>query len=143
VSAITAERDAAAARAETAERRLTAFTEFSGVLGTTESDVIDTFDAKYAAMPKADRPSRADWIKGLREKPESAPALLRPFLTTQAAEAAPGRPIGTMAGTGKKNEEAIPAECTAEWQRYGATLNISERDWFEKNWKPRHPPKKT
>ena len=47
------------------------------------------------------------------------------------------RPAGTISGAGRGHEEAIPAEASAEWQKYGKNLGVSERDWFDKNWKPR------
>ena len=95
-------------------------------------------------------------IKALPEKAQKAIAKLTAkldpdevadFLDNDLAElvpeAAATRPAGTVANGGKKVEEPIPAECTAEWERFGKNAGISERTWFEKNWKPRHPTKKT
>lgn len=65
----------------------------------------------------------ADWLD------EHAPSII--------AEAGTTRPAGTVAGNGRKTEEPIPAACTTEWQTHGKRLGITERDWFETNWKPR------
>lgn len=82
-----------------AEGRFSTFTEFSGALGTSDADVIEAFNSKYKSLPEKERPSRADWIKGLREKPDDAPALLRPFLgATQAQTPKPGQPAPRIPG---------------------------------------------
>lgn len=70
--------------AEKAQSRFATFTEFSSVLGTTDVDVIDQFDAKYRALPEKDRPARGDWVKSLQGAPDQAPTVLRPWLTAAA-----------------------------------------------------------
>lgn len=68
------------AKAAEAEGKFATFSEFSGALGTNDSEIIQVFDAKYKALPEKDRPSRVDWVTGLKAKPDTAPSVLRPWL---------------------------------------------------------------
>jgi hypothetical protein len=90
VDALTGQLNEWKGKAEQAEGRFSMFTEFSGALGSTDTDVIETFDAKYRALPEQDRPTRTAWVEALKAKPDDAPALLRPFLGVSAPAPAPG-----------------------------------------------------
>ena len=82
------------AKASEAEGKFATYTELSGVLGTTDAEVVGLFDQKYRALPEKDRPDRKAWIEGIRAKPDEAPALLRPWLTP-STPAQPGAPKPT------------------------------------------------
>lgn len=88
-------------KAAEAEGKFSTFTEFSGALGTADTDVISAFDSKYKALPEKDRPARADWIKQLQAKPDEAPSLLKPWLAPaqQPAPKPAPKPVGG-GGTG-------------------------------------------
>ena len=51
--------------------------------GITDSSIRDAiewaFDRQMDSLPKKDRVGLGDWLSGLNENPESAPAFLRPF----------------------------------------------------------------
>lgn len=80
-------------KASEAEGKFATYTELSGVLGTTDAEVVGLFDQKYRALPEKDRPDRKAWIEGIRAKPDDAPALLRPWLTpTTPAQPNPPKP---------------------------------------------------
>lgn len=51
------------------------------------------------------------------------------------------RPAGTQSRDTKGKEDPIPPECSAEWRKHGQALGVSERDWYENTWKPRHKAK--
>lgn len=90
--------------AEKAQSRFATFTEFSSVLGTTDVDVIDQFDAKYRGLPEKDRPARGDWVKSLQGAPDQAPTVLRPWLTAAVDTG------GEQAGGEKKQAPRNPTK---------------------------------
>ena len=79
-------------KATEAEGRFATFSEFSGALGTNDSEIIGVFDAKYKALPEKDRPSRTDWVGILKAKPDGAPSVLRPWLTGGVGNTTVGGP---------------------------------------------------
>lgn len=122
------------AKANEAQGRFATYTEFSGALGTTDAEVIDVFNAKYNALPEKDRPSRSDWVAGLKKKPEDAASVLRPWLTGAAQPTTPGQaakpapkvpgtpatPPGTPAQFTPEQVEAVKQECikTGNWTKW-------------------------
>lgn len=46
------------------------------------------------------------------------------------------RPAGSQARDHKQGEDPIPPAATSHWERFGKVLGVTERDWFENNWKP-------
>ena len=69
--------------------------------GITDSSIRDAiewaFDRQMDSLPKKDRVGLGDWLSGLNENPESAPAFLRPFFGSQSqsneqATSAPSTP---------------------------------------------------
>lgn len=74
-------------------------------------------------MGKLDADELADWLD------TSLPKLV--------ASATVTRPAGSQARDHKQGEDAIPAAATADWKRFGEHLGVTEREWFENNWKPR------
>jgi len=92
----------------TAEAKFSTFTQLSAALATTETDVIDNFEAKYQALPKDGRPDRKVWVDGLKAKPEEAPAVLRPWLAPATATAPATRTAPKVPGT-----QATPPGATA------------------------------
>lgn len=122
-----------------AEAKYQTFVELSGVLGTTDADVISVFDQKYSALPKDKRPSRAEWVTGLRAAPDTAPTLLQPWLAPAAQPKAgaagggnSGPPLRTPGGTGRPagapapsgdeiraiREEAVRTGDWSKWKAY-------------------------
>lgn len=92
-------------KAEAAEQRFGAHTEFSGALGTGDPEIVAAFDQRYRALPEKDRPSRGDWVNEMKAKPEAAPALLRPWLASgtpapAAGAGAPKPPAPKVTGNG-------------------------------------------
>jgi hypothetical protein len=92
-------------------------------------------DTRIKALPEAAAKALAPLAANLA--PEALAEWMDEHLGALVAEAGGTRPAGTVAGTGRA--EPIPAAATADWQKYGKALGISEREWFEKNWKPRQP----
>jgi hypothetical protein len=90
-------------------------------------------DARIAALPEKAAKALAPIAAAL--PPEALAEWMDDHLADLVAEAAPARPAGTIAGTGRA--EPIPPEATVDWQKYGKNLGVTEREWFEKNWKPR------
>ena len=129
---------AAQAETATAQNKFTVHTELSGALGVTDPDVIGLFDGQYARLPAKDRPSRADWVKGLREavgdkdKAATVPAVMRPFLANTAANGGgggtppPKNPGGGGGGDGAGSIEK--GQITAAWQHYQTTGDRSRYD---------------
>lgn len=83
------------AKAEDSAGKYSTFLELAPALGTVDPDVVSMFDAKYQALPVENRPTRVEWVAGLKAAPTSAPGVLRPWLgpvstpTTVAAPPAP------------------------------------------------------
>lgn len=118
-------------KAEQAESRFSTFTEFSGALGTTDTDVIGAFDSKYRALPEAARPPRAEWIKAMQAKPDEAPSVLRPWLAPAPAPAPAGKPPGPAPrapGT-TTTPPGAPATVSAEEVRRVREQAIKSNDW--------------
>lgn len=139
VDALTGQINEWRSKAEAASARFSTFTELSSVLGTTDTDIIDTFDAKYNALPKTDRPSRADWIGSLKAKPEEAPALLRPWLGAPAQQqqkppaprvpgtpaTPPGAPSSVSAEeVARVREEAVRTGDWSKWRELSVSMGI-------------------
>jgi hypothetical protein len=87
----------------------------------------------------------------LKALPEAAQKALKPIAATMSPDdfadwleenggtfgaTSEGVSAGTRRATGQKAEEPIPPEATAHWKKFGERLGVSERDWFEKTWKP-------
>lgn len=90
-------------------------------------------DARVAALP----PEVQAAIKSVttRMDPEALIEFLDndlPKLTGTAVVL----PAGTVVGSGRKQEEAIPPECTAQWKKNGERNGTTEREWFDQVWKP-------
>ncbi len=135
----------ATGKAEAAESRYRRYKDVSSALGTTEPDIIETFESKYARLPEEGRPELGDWIKGLKEKPDEAPASLRPFLGVDLGGGGGGggggqrqRPKAVGGGGqppgsgGQLDMDALKAK-VAEAQRTG---NVSELRKLRKHWRP-------
>ena len=119
---------------ETHKGRFQTFTELSGALGTTDTDVIDIFDARYQALPQKDRPTRTAWVEGLKTKPDEAPTVLRPWLALAQGDGGkggakppqpkpPGTPPTPPGAGGNVTAEAIRAARekgtkTGDWSEY-------------------------
>lgn len=118
------------AKAEEAEARYGAYVELGGAIGSTDPDVLGVFDQRYRSLPEANRPSRADWLAGLKAAPDTAPALLRPWLAPAAASkpAAPPAPRvpGTPATPPATPAQVSDAEIAAVRERAVATGDWSE-----------------
>jgi hypothetical protein len=98
-------------------------------------------DARIKALPEAAAKALAPLAANLA--PEALAEWMDEHLGALVADAGGTRPAGTIGGGGgKKVEEPIPAAALAEWERHGKRLGQSERDYFERVYKPRHTPKK-
>jgi len=91
-----------------AEGKFSTFVEFSSALGTNDTDVISVFDAKHRALPEKDRPARVEWVKSLKDKPDDAPALLKPWLAPPQAQQAPPRQAPKPVGGGGTGPAGAP-----------------------------------
>jgi hypothetical protein len=98
-------------------------------------------DARIKALPEPAAKALAPLAANLA--PEALAEWMDEHLGALVADAGGTRPAGTVGGGGggRKNEDPIPAECKAEWERYGGPTGMTERDWYEKNWLKRHPKK--
>lgn len=119
-------------KAEAAGKRFATFTQLSGALGTTDTDVIDSFDSKYQALPEKDRPDRKAWVESLKAKPEDAPAILRPWLTPATTTAAPPKTAPKVPGTQATPPNAPNAPDAAEI-RAAREKGVRTGDWAD--WK--------
>jgi hypothetical protein len=98
-------------------------------------------DTRIKALPEAAAKALAPLAANLA--PEALAEWMDEHLGALVAEAGGTRPAGTIGGGGgKKIEEPIPAAATESWERHGKRLGQSERDYFERVWKPRNPTKK-
>ena len=68
-------------------------------VGITDPEAIEVASMFYEKLPKADRPAMAEWLKGLKDKPDTAPMALRGYLGG-AVGAPPGKLGGGNAGGG-------------------------------------------
>lgn len=123
-------------KAAEAEGSFQTYTEFSGALGSSDKDVIDTFHAKWKALPEAGRPAKADWVKAMKEKPDEAPAVLRPWLSAtqqQAETKTPDKkPAPKSPGAGQTPPGA-PSALSAEQVRAIREEAVRTGDWSK--WK--------
>jgi hypothetical protein len=106
-------------------------------------------EAKETARLERVKTRNDERIKALPEKAQKAIAKLTAkldadevsdFLDEDLADLVPEadtRPAGGRRATGTTADEPIPAAATKEWERYGKKLNQSERDYYERVWKPR------
>ena len=129
-------------KAEAAEGRYRRYKDVSSALGTTDPDIIETFESKYAKLPEEGRAELPDWIKGLKEKPDEAPSSLRPFLGDLSGGGGGGdgkpkpKPLGgggQPPGTGGGIDAETLRRKTAEAQRTG---NYAELRKLRKHWSP-------
>jgi colicin import membrane protein len=98
-------------------------------------------EIRIKALPEAAAKALAPLAANLA--PEALADWMDEHLSALVAEAGTTRPAGTVAGGGgKKVEDPIPAAATESWERHGKRLGQSERDYFERVWKPRNPTKK-
>lgn len=119
----------------------------------------DKATARLAEIEKAEKRREERFSAKNKDRlaalPDAAQKALKPISGTMSAEdfadyldehAATFGAVEVSAGTrradGRKAEEAIPADASADWQKFGKHLGVSERDWYEKNWKPRQKAKK-
>jgi hypothetical protein len=120
---------------EQASTRFATFTELSGALGTTDTDVIDQFDSKYRALPEAARPERKAWVESLKAKPDEAPAVLRPWLAPAVATATATKSAPKVPGT-QPTPPGTAAPTSAAEVRAMREKAIATGDWTEwKAWK--------
>lgn len=130
-------------KADAAEGRYRRYKDVSSALGTTDPDIIETFESKYAKLPEEGRAELPDWIKGLKEKPDEAPSSLRPFLGDLSGGGGGGgggkpkpKPLGgggQPPGTGGGIDAETLRRKTAEAQRTG---NYTELRKLRKHWSP-------
>jgi hypothetical protein len=108
------------------------------------------YEKREAERTERVKARNADRIKALPEAGQKAvsrladalpPEALAEWLDDNAAllGVTETRPAGTVRA--KVVEEVIPPECSREWARYGKHLDVTEHEWFENNWKPRHKAK--
>ena len=95
-------------------------------------------EARVKALPEAAQKAAKALVGKL--SPEDLAEYLDEHGATFGADPIT-RPAGTLGNGAGGKGEPIPAECKAEWEKYGKNLGVSERDWFERNWKPRHSKK--
>jgi hypothetical protein len=120
---------------EQASTRFATFTELSGALGTTDTDVIDQFDVKYRALPEAARPERKAWVESLKAKPDEAPAVLRPWLAPVVATATPTKPAPKVPGTQPTPPGTVTPTSASE-VRAMREKAVATGDWTDwKAWK--------
>lgn len=121
------------AEAEKAGTRFATFTELSSALGTTNTRVIDIFDADYQALPEANRPDRKAWVETLKAKPAEAAEHLRPWLAPPPGEGGgggPPKPAPRPVGSGPTPPNAPAARNPAEERR------LREQCQKTGNWEP-------
>jgi hypothetical protein len=97
-------------------------------------------EVRIKALPEVAAKALAPLAASLA--PEALADWMDEHLSALVAEAGTTRPAGTVAGGGKKAEEPIPAAALAEWERHGKRLGQSDRDYYERVYKPRHTTKK-
>lgn len=90
---------------------------FNAELALTENGIADSEGREVALMlhqrlPEKDRPPIADWLKGIKEKPEGAPRPLQPYLAAPAAQppaGGGGKAPPPKPAAGGKQPDAPPA----------------------------------
>jgi hypothetical protein len=115
-------------KAEAATNRFAVFTELSGALGTTDTDVIESFESKYGALPEKDRPARKAWVESLKAKPEEAPAILRPWLAGGGNGGGAGKVQPKVVGSGTQTPGA-PGQPTADEVRKARDEAVRTGNW--------------
>lgn len=108
-------------KAQQAETRFARFKDIAEALGSTDSDAIEAVEWQYGKLSGDDKPEMATWLSGLKEAPDTAPAVLRPFLTPQAAVKAPeAADKATEPGKPPGSHKASPRPPAASSQPPGA-----------------------
>lgn len=79
----------AQAQTAAASSRYQTFREIAGVIGVPDPDVVELVERTHGRLPAEGRPPIGDWLGTLQADPETAPAILRPFLTPPAVGPAP------------------------------------------------------
>jgi hypothetical protein len=79
-------------KAEQAEGRFSRFKDIASTLGTTDPDAIEAVEWQYGKLPTEGKPALPDWLKSVKEKPDEAPAILRPFLAAPTETKPEGAP---------------------------------------------------
>ena len=116
------------AKAQEESTKFGRFQDIATRIGTTDSDAIEAVEWQYGRLGGEDRPALGDWLDAMTEKPDDAPAILRPFLVQRAEKVAPKTKAATAAppaaGSQYSQDEikAITAEAvrTGDWSTYRA-----------------------
>ena len=69
------------AKAADAQGSFQRFRSISTTLGTAEPEAIEAVEWQYNKLQGDDKPELDAWLANIKEKPEEAPLVLRPFLT--------------------------------------------------------------
>ena len=73
--------------------------------GVTDQDTADLVDYYYGKLPAKDRPTVGDWLKSLKEKPDTVPVGLKHVFSAQTP-GTPGTPVKTPPALGGGNAGA-------------------------------------
>ena len=121
--------------AEQANTRFERFKTISSELGTTDPDAIEAVEWRYGKLEGDERPSIGDWLGQLKQEPDKAPTVLRPFLTQEPPQQPPkqapkprggnGEPAGGGATVTNAQLSAAreKATSTGDWSDYRALRN--------------------
>ena len=58
-------------------------------MGLTDPEIRETVEWQYGKLQGEDRPAFGEWLGGIKENPDQAPAVLRPFLSKPAPSPEP------------------------------------------------------
>ena len=121
------------AKAAEAEGRFGRYKSIGSALGTSDPDAIEAVEWQFGKLPEEGRPELDAWLTGLKEKPDDAPAVLRPWLkpadttttTTTRRQAVGGGGPGAGAGGAAITEAKIrevreKCVATGNWEPWKA-----------------------
>ena len=110
-------------KATDAEQKFTRYQAISSAVGSADADVVEAFEWQYGRLQGEDKPELSAWVASLKEAPDTAPAVLRPWL--KPAEPAKPEPTTRRASPSAGHEQphgAKSAYSHAEMQAAKAEL---------------------
>jgi len=113
-------------KAEKAEGKFSRWQAIASGIGTTDTEAIEAAEWAYGRLPEEDRPQLGDWLSGLREKPETAPKVLSPWLSP-ATDSKPDStpPTRTKTTPPASNGKTTPRAPARGAQAPGAPSSLS------------------
>lgn len=103
VDALAGQLEQMQSKAAEAEQRFARYQTISSAVGSTDADVVEAFEWQYSRLTGDDKPELSAWVGSLKENPDAAPAVLRPWL--KPAEPAKAEPAARRASPSAGHEQ--------------------------------------